>query len=124
MRTNAVLPLLSDSFGSNPRFNNRCNNKSSFLSVAKHKLRGKSILPWASIFSVSNKTPSMIGSFCSFKCCSSNKEEFNLLHVTLSFGLRVCLLSQGVTETKLVLPTYARKLGFLQKAREEMVGYM
>ena len=69
IHTNAVLPLLSDSFGSKPRFNNWCNNKSSPLSVAKHRLRGRSILPRASLFSVSNKTPSITGSFVSFKCC-------------------------------------------------------
>lgn len=67
--TRAVLLLLSDSFGSRPRLSNWFNSKSSPLSVAKHKLRGRSILPRASMCSVSSKTPSIIGSFCSFKCC-------------------------------------------------------
>ena len=76
--TRAVLPLLSDSFGSRPRFNNWCNNKSSPLSAAKHRLRGRSILPRASMFSVSNKTPFIMGSSRSFRCCSTNKETATL----------------------------------------------
>lgn len=67
--TRAVLPLLSDSFGSRPRFNKWCNNKSSPLSAAKQRVRGRSILPRANMFSVSKRTPSIIGSLESFKCC-------------------------------------------------------
>lgn len=75
LSTRAVRPLLSVSFGSKPRLSSWCNNKLSPLTAAKHRVRGRSILPRASIFSVSAKTPSITGFFSSFKYCIRRRKD-------------------------------------------------
>ena len=98
LRTNAVRPPLSVSFGSEPRLSNCCNSRSSSLVVAKHKLRGKHILPQDSKCSVSVRISSISGSLKSFKCCikwkmqSKNKTNHPPLELCKSHLLKLIIL--------------------------------
>lgn len=76
--TSAVRPLLSNSFGSEPRLSNWCNSRPSPLTAAKDRLRGKSILPRANFCSVSVKMPSIIGSPKSFKCYINHQYRLSM----------------------------------------------
>ena len=108
--TRAVLLLLSDSFGSRPRLNNWCNKKLSPLRAAKHRLRGRSILPRASMFSVSTKTSDIIGSSTSFKCCPPRKKKaHSALHVKSLFWVYKILSKTWDTISYKVLDFYMLK---------------
>jgi len=107
-QTSAVFPLLSNSFGSEPLLSKRCNNRSSFLVTAKHVVMGMSILPRASMASVSAKITSIPGYLDSCKCCES---KYSTCHKVLvmkkmlyrNYKLKGCVLcaKSCVNESKM-----------------------
>lgn len=103
--TRAVLPLRSDSFGSNPRFNNWLSNESSFLMAAKHRLSGRSNWPWASMFSISSNMCSIKGSFWTFKCYNNRKWHKLVITNAILQGQNVVNILEALTCRRLFIIT-------------------